>query len=434
MRTRQLVNAWIYLDEDEPKGSSYGTPGSSWQRLLQEDVYGAVDTLLVCFMNTVPTGPATVPVGDGSSYTLTTTQKTHPDGSTNLDYLQYVVRDARKANPAIRILGTLDYGGDTLSRVFSNASRTPQQNAEAFAANLVAFLAYYDLDGFDVDWEADLSTGTTQEQFRLVLDAIGARFRAQAGRRLLLTISPASFDNMDAPAVNRNVDFVNLQLYSGFTSPDDFPGVDATLFAYGAKFETTGGKGYQTAQEAFLENNGPGGYGFNNYTAWRLNSDNFVYEQTQQAALHGLVFPSVGEQGQAFSDEPPEGQLPAAIAVGSGDVVDSLQVTYPSVAAPRHGGPGGRVDVIRLAPGEYVTQVSGRIGDYFGARHVTGLVLQTNLRTLPPMGSGRGVTNAQDFTFGPRPGFAVAAFFGRTYRHTDGTEFLSGLGVRYAKL
>lgn len=429
------MNAWIYLNEDEPKNTAYNTPGSSWQRLIQEGVYGATDVLLVCFMNTVPTGPATVPVGDGSSFTLAPTAGTHPDGLTNLDYLQFLVRDARKANPGIRILVTLDYGGDTLSRIFGPGGGTDAQKAAAFASNLVAFLKYYDLDGFDIDWERDLSIGTTPEQFRLVLDAIGAQFRAQTGRGFLLTISPASFDNMDAGAVNRNVAFVNLQLYSGFTSPGDFPGVDPSLFAYGAKFETEGGNGgYQTAQDAFEKNNGPRGYGFNNYTAWRLNSDNFVFEQTQQVALHALVFPSVGTVGQPFSDEAPPGQLPTALTVGAGDVVDSLQVAYGSTVAPRHGGPGGDKTTVTLAPGEHVTRVSGRIGDYFGARHVATLIIQTNRRTLPAMGSGRNVANAQDFDLGARPGFAVASFFGRTYRHTDGSEYLSGLGVRYAKL
>lgn len=65
-----MVNAWIYLNEDEPLGSTYDSPDSCYQRLINNDVYKAIDLLSMCFVETVPTSETTVPSGDGSSYTL----------------------------------------------------------------------------------------------------------------------------------------------------------------------------------------------------------------------------------------------------------------------------------------------------------------------------------------------------------------------------
>lgn len=289
----KLVNAWILLAEDEPSGTSYDSANSCYQRLITHNVYRSVDVLFVCFVNTVPTSSSSVPAGDGSSYTLQIdpAPTPHPDGLTNEDYLRFVVRDARANNPNIRIVVTLDYntlepnGQTTLSQIFSNTKLTPEQNAQNFAANLMAYLQQYDLDGFDIDWEPPLSDGTTSEQFALVINAIGAQF-AQQSKPYLLTISPAVADNLDANAINKYVSFVNLQLYSGVTQPSSFTqlGIHPQLFAYGAKFESN----HETALQAVTRNNTQ--YHYPIYTQWRLNSTNYVFEQTQQVELHLLVF------------------------------------------------------------------------------------------------------------------------------------------------
>jgi hypothetical protein len=92
---------------------------------------------------------------------------------------------------------------------------------------------------------------------------------------------------------SQNVDFLNLQLYSGFTSPSDFRGINKQLFAYGAKFEAMksvtnpAARGLQTAQEAYRDNSA--NYHYRIFTNWRLNSGNFEFEQDQQKALHKLV-------------------------------------------------------------------------------------------------------------------------------------------------
>ncbi len=300
----QLVNAWIYLDEDEPGGTNYNSSDSCYQTLIRNNVYQPVDVLFICFVTTTPTNKSTVPVGNGSSYTIKMEDALHPEGLTNQDYMHNVIRDARKNNPDIKIAVTLNWGksGNQISNIFSNSDYSSQQNADNFAANLMTYLKNYGLDGFDIDWESPISTQTTQEQFRLLVNAIGGQFKQETDKHYYLTLSPAEVGNLDATAVNENMDFVNLQLYSGFTSPDKFKGVTPELFAYGAKFESVSASqpaGYQTAQEAYQDNEKNYRYGI--FTCWRLNSGNYEFEQTQQQLLYQLVFPTAAT-GQFHGD------------------------------------------------------------------------------------------------------------------------------------
>ena len=264
MSTR-LVNAWILLSEDDPKGTDYNSPDSCYQALIENNVYRSVDILNMCFVTTLPTSDTTVPAGDGSSYTIEMGAAAHPGGLTNQEYMNYVIRDARKNNPDIKIAVTLEYGeennnGNMLSRIFSNPDDPDQRSADNFAANLMAYLKDYDLDGFDIDWESPISGQTSQKQFTLLINAIGAQFKQQTDKHYYLTLSPADVGHLDATAVNNHMDFLNLQLYSGFTSPGEFvtAGVDANLFAYGAKFESRSKfdpAPYQGAENAYDQNN-----------------------------------------------------------------------------------------------------------------------------------------------------------------------------------
>lgn len=287
-----MVNAWIFLNEDEPKGTTYNSPTSSYQALIKNNVYQSVDLLCLCFATTLPTSSISIPTGDGSSYTIEIGASAHASGLTNQDYMNYVIRDARADNPDIKIAMTLVWGdADVLSNIFSNSAKSAQQNADNFAANLVAYLKAYDIDGFDIDWESPLSGSISQTQFALLINAIGAQFQKSTDKRLYLTLSPAEVGNLDAAAVNANVDFLNLQLYSGFTTPGEFEtvGVNSDLFAYGAKFESN----YQTANEAYQDNAKK--YQYKIFTNWRLNSNNFAFEQTQQQDLYKLVFSAKGK-------------------------------------------------------------------------------------------------------------------------------------------
>jgi hypothetical protein len=292
LNSTPLVNAWIYLNDDHPDNTNYNSPNSCYQRLIQLNIYRSVDVLNICFVTTAPTSAQTVPKGDGSSYTLSTGNPPpgHPGGLTNQDYMLYVIRDARRINPGIKITVTLVWGfPDVIANIFSNPKYPPQENAARFAANLLTYLKTYNLDGFDIDWEGPLADGTTQTQFAVLLNAIGAQFRQQTGRHYYLTLSPATIENIDPLAINHDMDFVNFQLYADSGLPASYAraGVNRGLFAYGALFET--GDGQKTAEAAYQDNKT--NYGFNIFTCWRLNSGNFVFEQTQQQRLYQLVFP-----------------------------------------------------------------------------------------------------------------------------------------------
>lgn len=288
MSEKQMVNAWIFLNEDEPSGTNYNSPNSSYQRLIQEHVYDAVDLLYLCFFEIVPTGPDTVPSGDGSSYTLRVGESSHPGGLTNQDYMDFILRDARAQKPDVKIGATLVWGnGPEISQIFSDPQNPDKTSAEKFASNLMKYLEHYGLNAFDLDWEPPLSSATTRQQFQLLVDAIGAQFGAQK-TKFYLTLSPASSEHINANAINENVDFINMQLYFSNRVPVWYEeaGVDSDLFAYGAKFESN----YQTAQQAYDDNRK--NFGYSIFTVWRLNSGNYEFEQDQQKDLHQLVFGS----------------------------------------------------------------------------------------------------------------------------------------------
>jgi hypothetical protein len=292
-----MCNAWIYLNEDAPEGTNYNDSQSAFQRLINKDLYQANDIINLCFVDIVPTSNNTIPAGDGSSYTLFLDLVNHPankDGSvpTNQDYMEWIVRDAKKANPEIKICLTLLWGKQhMISQIYPNPDNPDPSSAEAFANNAVTYLKHYGLDGFDIDWEWNyISDDTTQAQFKTTFSAVGSAFR-NAG--LILTMCPAIRDHLDAETVNENFDIIAFQMYASADLPREFfdNGIKPDAFAYGAKFEADSssppdGNGHQTASNAFQQMLH---YGFNAATTWRLNSQNYIFEQDQQLALSKLI-------------------------------------------------------------------------------------------------------------------------------------------------
>jgi len=421
------VNAWTFLLEDDPSGTSYKTPGSSYQNAVQYDVYQSTDMVSICWVETVPTSATTVPAGNGSTYTVQLQQSTHPDGSTNQQYMEWLIQDARAANPNIKLLVMLGYGATYITEIFSGDQSQWQQNATDFANNLVAYLQNYGLDGFDVDWESPLSDNGTPQQFALLFTAIRTAFQA-TGKQYYLTLSPAAVGTLDAPTVNDSFDFVNLQLYSGFTCPEYFTqaGVDASKLAYGAKFEPNGGVAYQTAQQAaaFYAPSCQDQRSYDIFTTWRLNSNNFQYEQAQQMILYQLVH---GIQGPSFSDanivgaagNPPITQL----VVRSGDVLDAIQATNTgsfdentvTYTLLQHGGDGGHADTVALAQGDTIAEVSGYTGYWYGWNVVLQITLTSRDGVVyGPFGTMAGADTQTPFSYTAPQGQSVVAFSGST--------------------
>jgi hypothetical protein len=440
------VNAWIYLAEDDPQNTSYKSPNSSYQSLINSGVYKSVDMVSVCFFEVVPVQ------GTPGSYTIAIESANHPSPYTNQDYLNFMIQDARAANPNIKILTTLDYGGDgnELTQIFSgDKSQWPSQ-AASFANNVVAYLAANKLDGFDIDWESPLSSMTPKDQMSLVLKALRTAFNTPS-KRYLLTLSPAVAENLDGSVVNDTVDFLNLQLYSGGTQPQDFTsiGISKSLLAYGAKFEWTGGvKPYQNAHQAYQ------GYSDGDYnviTQWRLNSNDFQFEQAQQMILYQLVY---GIPGTSFDDTPiigAAGNPPITqMVIRAGDVLDGIQATntgsFQSANASKptpleykllpHGGDGGNPNTVAITPDDTVVQVSGFTGVWFGWNCVLQITLTTkNGKVFGPYGTMNHASFTEPFKYTAPAGQSIVAFSGTIVQVPEGgggqSFIIASLGVSY---
>jgi hypothetical protein len=283
-----MNNAWIFLNEDNPTGTNYNDPTSQYQRIISEGLYELSDMISLCFVDIVPTSADTIPAGDGSSYTLFLDAVTHPAGPngempTNQDYMEWIVRDAKQANPKIKVLLTLLYGKQhMISQIYPDPANPDAASAQAFANNVVTYLQHYNLDGFDIDWEWDyLSDDTTQAQFKTTFSAVGPALKTNG---MLLTMGPATTNHLDPDTVNQHFDVIAFQMYYSTSLPGEFVdyGIQPDAFAYGAKFESS----FQTADNAYAEMQT---YGFKAVTSWRLNSGNYVYEQDQYKALAKLV-------------------------------------------------------------------------------------------------------------------------------------------------
>lgn len=402
------VNAWIYLDEDEPSGKGYKSLDSCYQSLIKYDVYNCIDMVGICFFITVlqKDGSWTIEIGNKNI-------QHKSGGGTNAQYLQWLISDSRKANPDIKLLATLDYAINELENIFSNNQNTPQQNADYFAANLLAYLQQYDLDGFDIDWESPLSNSITSEQFAILFNAIRTVFNTQTQRHYYLTLSPAVVGNLNATTVNNCFDFVNLQLYSGFTFPGDFTaaGISQDLLAYGAKFESA----YQDAQNAYQ---GYASGGYKVLTQWRMNSGNYQFEQAQQMILYQLV---CGVPGMQFDDTPivgAAGNPPISqLKICSGEILNALQATSnagdSAYELPQHGDTSGNAVSISLDSGDVITGVSGYTGIWYGRQCVAQLTLVTkNGKTYGPFGTMGGVSASAAFSYQASQGKSILAFLG----------------------
>ena len=424
--SNKSVNAWILLDEDNPAGTSYKSPTSCYQTLIDYGVYKSTDMVNICFFITLPTSSSTVPVGDGSFYTIQigNATSTHPDGSTTEEYLKWLIADARKTNPNIKLMATLGYGQDYFSNIFESSLKAPEQLAAEFANNLLAYLQQYNLDGFDVDWEGNFSSSITVEQFKILFTAIRTSFNLQSKKYYYLTLSPASVGNLDPTTVNDVFDFVNIQLYSGFSPESEFinAGIQKELLAYGAKFESRGNDvvaPYQDAQNAYQ---GYSSRGYHKLTQWRLNSGNYQFEQAQQMILYDLIN---GIQGTLFNDSsivgaagnPPITQF----NIRAGDVLNAIQATNTGTFSGvplkylllQHGGDSGNLNTVTVPSGDVITEITGYRGIWFGWDCVLQLTIKTkNGSVFGPYGSMNNTTSHERFVITAPDGQSIVAFSG----------------------
>jgi chitinase len=148
----------------------------------------------------------------------------------------------RKQNPSFAVL--VSVGGWLWSTNFSDVALTAGSRS-VFIRSVMDFLARYDLDGLDVDWEYPGMAGSGHRfrsedgrNFTLLLKELRERFDREtlkSHRRLFLSIAAGSGDDYlahtEMKKVQAYVDTVNLMAYD-YVEPGDEPltGHHAPLF------------------------------------------------------------------------------------------------------------------------------------------------------------------------------------------------------------
>lgn len=108
----------------------------------------------------------------------------------------------------------------------------------------------------------------------------------------------------------------------------------------------------------------------------------------------------------------------ASVSISSGSLIDSIQVIYTRnsdiLGQPgRHGGGGGSRRDLVLQPGEYITEVSGRSGDY-----VDSLTIRTGGSRSQTMTWG-GTGGTRSFSYVAPPGTQIFGIWGRSGEYVD---------------
>lgn len=148
----------------------------------------------------------------------------------------------KKGNPSLTVL--VSVGGWLWSTNFSDVALTAQSRA-VFIQSVMEFVARFDLDGLDVDWEYPGLPGSghpfrkeDKRNFTLLLKELRARFTqetAKTHRRLYLTIAAGAaqefLDNTEMKEAAEYLDTVNLMAYDYYEAGSDLTtGHHAPLF------------------------------------------------------------------------------------------------------------------------------------------------------------------------------------------------------------
>ncbi len=420
------INAWLFLNEDEPPKTNYNSPDSCFQTLIRYKTYNSAEFLGIAFFEVVDAATGcSIEIGASS----------HPGNLTNRDYLDYVLRDARQVNPGIKFLATMVYSGsNTLAKVFASGG-DPQAQASAFAANLVAYLQANGMNGIDIDWEDDVSELLTQSQFQILFSTIRKVFDAQPVK-YYLSFTPAwPTSSIDYPTVNSAFDFVSPQFYDG-TPLSSFlsAGISPAVIGYGAQFEPGNTAPNTSAQQVWDSvsagfTHGGQQYGYQDAFMWRLNSGNYQFEQAQFMILGQLAGPSAGS---SFDDSAIIGAAGnptiTALTIRSGDVLDALQATNTGTTSfntgpndanryilAQHGGNGGTSRALNLPLNDPIVAISGYTGRWYGWQCVLQLTLTAKSgETYGPFGTMAGSTARTPFSQTAPTGQSIVAFSGTT--------------------
>lgn len=396
------IGAWIDSELHPAGATSPSSPNSNFSSMKLNNVYKSLDYLCIAW------------------YGLDMTHPDQPTISTSNPGLDMMVSDAKSQNPNIKLFATLAWTTQILhdlQTIIDNPT-----TLGAFATNIATYLRSKNMDGFDIDWEYPISN-LTKEQCSKWLNALGEAF----GTDHFISISPATAIGLDAHAVNKNCDIINLQTYSGFTSASNFVdiGIDPSLLGFGAKFESRSSwdpAPYQNAYEAFKQYkagftaNG-NAYHYKTICNWRLDSGNWSFEQGQQLLLNQYI--REAPQTVPFDDgvvihAQTTPTLLQNVTVWSGEVVDAIQSgnenqegTY-KVEMLQHGGDTATQNpTIKLLEG--LTELSYVTGNWYGNRVIAQITIAGRSY---PRDISLSVSGTQMHTIQAPTGQTIVAFKG----------------------
>ena len=396
------IGAWL-TSELHPTGATYSSPNSNFSSIKLNGIYGTLDYLSIGWFGVDMSNP------------------TSPTLSTSNTYLAKQVADARAQNPDIIIFALLAYTNQ-ITTDLQTIIADPTLLA-TFANNVANFLGNNGLNGFDIDWEIPTSNLTSQ-QSGAWLNALGKAF----GDTYYLAVSASSnqgqqsVDNLNADAVNANVDVVNLQSYWG-PDPSVFiaHGINADLLGFGAYFESE-----VTALDAVQSYNAgityrAQTYPYQSMISWRLDSSNWPFEQSQQLLLR----PYMTEEPYAIPFD--DGIIIQAqttptkmtnVVIRSGEVVDAIQTTNNNsdgsyeVQLLQHGGDGGTAnDAIQLNPNVGLASFQYVTGNWYGQQVIAQLTING---ISYPASVNSSVSNPQTHNVVAPGGQTIVAFSGQS--------------------
>lgn len=397
------IGAWIDSELHPTGATSPSSTNSNFVSMKLNNVYKSLDYLNIAWFGVDMTNPQ------------------QPTINTSNPGLQMIVSDAKAQNPGIKLFATLawtDQIYNDLNTIINNPS-----TLQAFATNIATFLGNNNMNGFDIDWEYPISN-LTASQCAAWLNALRKAF----GSTYYISISPATTQGLDAAAVNTNCDIINLQTYSGFTLPSYFVsiGINPSLLGFGAKFETQGSAPYQDAYQAYKQYkagftaNGQH-YAYNTICNWRLDSDDWAFEQGQQLLLNQYIKGApytVPFDDAAIISAQTTPTLMSSVSIRSGEVVDAIQTSNQNqngsyvVEMLQHGGDSGsQHPSINLSNG--LTQFSYVTGNWYG----NFVIAQITIAGISyPTSISSSVSDQQTKNVSAPTGKTIVAFNGITQK------------------
>ncbi|KAF4413905.1 hypothetical protein FACUT_14201 [Fusarium acutatum] len=243
------------------------------------------------------------------------------NGINLVERFEWVIRAARSKNPNIVIIVVQFWqpvNGENDFELLND-----DEKIKMYVDSVAAFIgSYYNktlpnisgngqvsarIQGYDVDVESSTLVDNLPKILRAVRQSLDGLAQKLGASKLSVSITPAWAEFLDS-TVAQSCDYINMQNYSGGdnTFPEDYldavPGLEKQQLTWGFCSETPGASTQSLKQFPGVIDKAQaiaaGEYG-GTYT-WRVNSDNYDYENIFQVWLydvvHGTTLPGSNDQ------------------------------------------------------------------------------------------------------------------------------------------